>query len=359
MQVALRARETLAWTVRDTGPGFSDGAMERLFNLHGRSPENDKPGSGLGLRIVHDLAKQIGASMEVHNHPDGGAEVTVLMPRAAWAPGVALPSVIDGLPDLSGQTVLVAEDNATNRLLICQMLETMGATYLTAADGQAALRLLQHDEADLALIDIEMPRLSGLDLIRAIRRRERDAPQSLPVLAVTAYVLSGNRAEIYDAGADGILAKPILSLEAFGAAIHAVLQRHNAPTAAATETAAGTAPLNAIHLDRLMALAGADNGAELLRRLHNDFETVQTGIQKGLSDTDHALIRGQTHVLISLAGAVGADCLQQQAERMNTAAHRKDDTVLRQLAPDLLRGIDGALARITAEHATRFDGPTT
>ncbi|WP_095590533.1 ATP-binding protein [Actibacterium ureilyticum] len=357
LQVSLRPRETLAWTVRDTGPGFSDGALARLFDLHGRTPENDKPGTGLGLRIVHDLAKQIGATMEVGNHPDGGAEVTVLMPRATWAPGVALPSATEGLPDLTGQTVLVAEDNATNRLLICQMLDTLGADYLTAADGQAALTMLHETSADLALIDIEMPRLSGLDLIRTLRQTDCPRSQDLPILAVTAYVLSGNRAEIYDAGADGILAKPILSLEGFGAAIATVLTRRGVyPATDRAIPAREEPPLDSLQLDRLLALSGADRGAELLRRLHSDFTTVQQGIAQGIRDSDHALVRGQTHVLISLAGAVGATGLQQQAEEMNAAAHHKDNPALLDLAPDLLRRLGALIDRISGEQADRFGG---
>lgn len=355
LQIALRARETLAWTIRDTGPGFSDGSLEKLFDLHARTPENDKPGTGLGLRIVHDLAKRIGATMEVGNHPDGGAEVTVLMPRATWAPGVALPSATKGLPDLTGQTVLVAEDNATNRLLICQMLETLGATHQTAADGQAALAMLQDNTVDLALIDIEMPRLSGLDLIRALRQSDCERARALPVLAVTAYVLSGNRAEIYDAGADGILAKPILSLESFGAAIATVQARRGVETAARPDAPQPEASeLDAVRLERLLALSGAERGEELLRRLHSDFTTVRDGIENGIRDQDLALIRGQTHVLISLAGAVGATILQQQAEQMNMAAHQRDHAQLQSLAPDLLRRLQSLIACIARERGLRF-----
>lgn len=355
LQVALHPRETLAWTIRDTGPGFSDGALARLFDLHGRSPENEKPGTGLGLHIVHELTKRIGATMEVGNHPAGGAEVTVLMPRAAWAPGVALPSATKGLPDLSGQTVLVAEDNATNRLLICQMLETLGATYLTAEDGQAALAKLEQNQFDLALVDIEMPRLSGLDLIRTLRNAPCSQAQILPVLAVTAYVLSGNRAEIYDAGADGILAKPILSIESFGAAIATVMARRGTRQDDASDLPSPDDDvLDPVQLERLLALSGASRGAELLRRLQSDFLSVQEGIETGLRDADTALIRGQTHVLISLAGAVGSTVLQQQAQQMNMAAHQKDQDELRQYAPELMSRLSDLINRIARERADRF-----
>ncbi|NHX28000.1 response regulator, partial [Escherichia coli] len=183
------------------------------------------------------------------------------------------------------------------------------------SDGLEAVQALEQGRYHMALVDIEMPQLSGLDVIRALRERE-DLDQgvtALPVLAITAYVLSANREEIYDAGADGILAKPIMSLESFGHAISAVLAKRNSNGLQHAPLPAQQAVLNDLHLDRLLALAGDANGPELLERLTQDFETVQTGIQDGLRRPDYALLRARTHVLISLAGAVGADNLQAMA----------------------------------------------
>ncbi|MCV2882914.1 hybrid sensor histidine kinase/response regulator [Actibacterium sp. XHP0104] len=361
LSVGMRARETLCLTVRDTGTGFSDDALAMLFEPGGRPKASQTPGTGLGLHIVHDLAEQIGGHVEVGNHSLGGAMVSVLLPRSAWAPGPAQRGQSDApLPDLSGQRVLVAEDNKTNQLLISQMLDTLGASYRITSDGLEAVRALEQGRYHLALVDIEMPQLSGLDVIRALRAREdRDHGEAaLPVLAITAYVLSANREEIYDAGADGILAKPILSLESFGHAISSVLAKRTTRDQQSLPLPPQQTVLNDLHLDRLLALAGDANGPELLERLTQDFETVQTGIQDGLRRPDYALLRARTHVLISLAGAVGADNLQAMAESLNAAAHNKDSALAGVIGPRAIACITRVLARLRQEQEHRFGGET-
>ncbi|ALG89548.1 MULTISPECIES: ATP-binding response regulator [Actibacterium] len=358
LSVGIGARETLHLTVRDDGPGFSEAAQSLLFERGGRPPESETPGTGMGLHIVHDLVHQINGRMEVRNRPEGGAEVGILLPRAAWAPGVSVPGRADKLPDLSGWTVLVAEDNATNQLLIRQMLDTLGAQCLIAADGREALELLNSNEFDLALIDIEMPRLSGLDLIRTLRSREEFgfAADTLPVLAITAYVLSANRDEIYEAGADGILAKPIMSLEAFGEAISAILDKSIGSIGAVRPIEKPNTPaVSAVHLDRLLALAGDKDAQELLDRLRQDIGNVRAGVHEGLQRTDFALLRGRTHVLISLAGAIGSAELQRVAETLNDAAHQKDLMLIQPLAPRVLKLIDDVLLMLDTEYSDRFN----
>lgn len=315
MRVHLGAQESLCLRVRDTGPGFSSAAMARLFEYAGRPADSVQPGTGLGLHIVRDLAQRIRGQLQVVNAPGGGAEVSLILPRAAWAPGVEVPGAISDLPDLSGREVLVADDNPTNQLLIRQMLETLGAQCSLVADGQAALEALTATSFDLALIDIEMPRLSGIDVIRRVRAGEGPG-RAIPVLAVTAFVLSANRDQIYAAGADGILAKPIMSLDAFAEAIARVLRKR----AGSDPADPGDAPpFDRLHLDRLLALAGPEEGRELLCRMREDFGSVRAGLSQGLAGADWPLLRARAHVLISLAGAVGNATLQARAETLNTA----------------------------------------
>ncbi len=356
LSISMQARETLTFRVRDHGPGFSDAALARLFEFRARTPENSKPGSGMGLHIVRNLTESIGGHMEVGNHPGGGAEITILLPAIAWAPGVSNPSNPAYLPNLTGKCVLLAEDNPTNQLLIRQMIETLGADCRVASDGEEALELLKSHHFNLALVDIEMPRLSGLDLIRVMRQFDNDVCE-LPVLAVTAYVLSANRDGIYEAGADGILAKPILSLEAFGEAIHGVLDKHEKGGASRSHRHQTLGPpLNNLHLDRLLALAGAEGGQELLQRLIQDFETVRQGIADSLQTNNYPKLRARTHVLISLAGAIGADGLQHDASALNTAAQEKDTTTCHTLGPQAVRRITAASDRLREEYANRFGG---
>jgi CheY-like chemotaxis protein len=103
--------------------------------------------------------------------------------------------------------ILVAEDNAVNRELLRELLEARGYTVLEACDGQEALHMIEQAQPELLLLDIGMPVLDGFGVIRRIRESPRLA--RLPVVAVTAYAMRGDREKILKAGFDGYLSKPL------------------------------------------------------------------------------------------------------------------------------------------------------
>jgi two-component system, cell cycle response regulator DivK len=103
--------------------------------------------------------------------------------------------------------VLVAEDNAINRELLRELLEMRGYSVVEAGDGQEALRMIEQTHPDILLLDIGMPVLDGFAVVRSIRATPRLA--TLPVVAVTAYAMQGDRDKILNSGFDGYLSKPI------------------------------------------------------------------------------------------------------------------------------------------------------
>jgi CheY-like chemotaxis protein len=103
--------------------------------------------------------------------------------------------------------ILIAEDNAINRELLRELLEARGYAVEEASDGQAALRMMEHSAPDILLLDIGMPVLDGYAVVRKVRENPRLV--HLPVLAVTAYAMQGDREKILSSGFDGYLAKPV------------------------------------------------------------------------------------------------------------------------------------------------------
>jgi len=103
--------------------------------------------------------------------------------------------------------ILIAEDNAVNRELLRELLEVRGHTVVEACDGQEALRMIEQTRPDLLLLDIGMPLLDGMGVIRNVRESSRFA--SLLVVAVTAYAMRGDREKILSAKFDGYLSKPV------------------------------------------------------------------------------------------------------------------------------------------------------
>jgi len=107
---------------------------------------------------------------------------------------------------MNSQTILVAEDNSTNRELIREILEARGHRILEACDGEEALALTRSEKPSLALIDIQMPKLSGLQLIQLVRQDSELA--KIPMIALTAFAMKGDRESAIQHGFDGYVSKP-------------------------------------------------------------------------------------------------------------------------------------------------------
>lgn len=109
------------------------------------------------------------------------------------------------------KTALIAEDNAVNRELLRELLEMRGYVVVEASDGEETLNKMAETNPDILLLDLNMPVLDGLGTVKRLRQDARFA--SLPVLAVTAYAMRGDREKILNLGFDGYLSKPINSAE--------------------------------------------------------------------------------------------------------------------------------------------------
>lgn len=107
------------------------------------------------------------------------------------------------------KTVLIAEDNPTNRELLRELLEIRGYTVAEACNGQEAVAMVEREPPDILLLDIGMPLLDGFGVVRKLRENPRFT--SLPVVAITAYAMQGDREKIMDSGFDGYLSKPVNS----------------------------------------------------------------------------------------------------------------------------------------------------
>ncbi len=323
IRVTLSDGDELCVAVADRGPGFPDSVLAGFAGDAADRAMGRLAGEGLGLRIAKELSAQIGAELHIANRIDGGAEAVLRLPRVLLQQtGRKTPA---DMPDLSGLRILLAEDNPTNQTILRQTLGQMGNVPVIVGDGVEALEELDRQPFDIALIDIEMPRLSGLEVLRRTRART-DVVATMPMVALTAYVLRDNREAIYAAGADGIIGKPIVSGADFGRAV----LRHAGRPAGLPEpedvlngdTELGV-PMNHERFEALLRVAGPVEAVELLARLDEDLRAVDQRLRAGVSNGELSAIREQTHILIALAGAVGAERLFGLAEVLNIAAKRK------------------------------------
>jgi CheY-like chemotaxis protein len=348
LDVDLAPSGALRMAVSDQGPGFSAAAMARLFEFGGRPDGASKPGQGLGMHITRAMTGRLGGTISVQNRPEGGARVTLELPPECWTMTEATADPV-ALPDLTGLKVLVAEDNATNQLIIGRMLKRLGAYAEFAADGVEAAARLAREDFDLGLVDVEMPRLSGLDVIRGLRAGA-GRNRTLPVIAVTAYVLRANRDAIHAAGADAILGKPLAGIETFGSTIARLLDRRRAGAGVGADPRRKPASQS---LERLLAAAGPDCARELLDRLCSDLRGAERDLVTGLAQGIAARVRACTHVIAALAGAVGAETLHARASALNLAAGRGEQELFPVLGRETLAGLDRLITHVEGEKLRR------
>jgi two-component system, sensor histidine kinase len=202
--------------VSDTGIGIPALALESVFQpFHQVDSTRSRlrGGTGLGLAISQRIVQAMGGQIEVASRLGHGSmfSFTLFLPLAPHLPPPQPESDFGRLDDgtLSGNTVLLVEDNAVNRMIGAEMLKSFGIEVLEAEDGQQALQLLERQRVDLVLMDIQMPVLDGYEATRQAREREaRLRLPRVPIVALTANAFDEDAQQATAAGMDAHLAKP-------------------------------------------------------------------------------------------------------------------------------------------------------
>ena len=199
--------------MRDTGIGIPPSAQERLFRPFAQADASMARrfgGTGLGLSICKSLVEMMGGRIWVESEVGKGSTFyfTVRLPLAKELPPefevpVAVPPVA-----CAQLRILLVEDNPANQKLATYVLQDRGHLVEIAGDGQEAIRLTERNRYDMILMDVQMPGMDGLEATAAIRKRE-DGSRRVPIIAMTAHAMKGDRDRCLAAGMDGYLSKPI------------------------------------------------------------------------------------------------------------------------------------------------------
>ena len=199
----------LRFEVQDTGVGVAEDVQARIFQRFDQgdaSTTRKFGGSGLGLTITRKLAEMMSGDVGLISEVGIGSTFWL---EIAAEPAAARVFAAESLePVLEGLNILVVEDNPTNRMIATKLLEAMGAKVTTAEDGYLGVEAASAGDFDLILMDVQMPGIDGLEAARRIRALGGPASQA-PIVALTANVLSHQRAAYLDAGMDGVVGKPI------------------------------------------------------------------------------------------------------------------------------------------------------
>ncbi|NTZ96527.1 response regulator [Pseudomonas koreensis] len=199
-------------SVRDSGIGISSESLELMFNAFQQADSSISRrygGTGLGLPIARTLAERMGGTLRAQSEEGLGSVFTLEIPLALYKqtlPPLAAPRAANGNGHGEGRHVLLVEDNPVNQTVIEAMLRSLGFTVSVATDGAQAVRSAEGNEFEVILMDCRLPIIDGYEATRQIR--QLPGRGEVPIIALTANALQGDRETCLSAGMNDYLAKP-------------------------------------------------------------------------------------------------------------------------------------------------------
>ncbi|MFC1833782.1 response regulator [Thermodesulfobacteriota bacterium] len=342
-------------------------------------------GEGTPFRLVlvdHQMAErqEFDLTRSIRRHPSGGESVAIVLigvPDSCEAPdceefGIAahLPKPIDKsdllgtifqvlFPSVPGDDrrplepgrlikrsersldILLVEDNPINREAASTVLRKMGYSVWVAEDGREALATLDDRDFDLILMDVLMPAMDGIETTKAIREREEATGEHIPIVAITAYAMKGDRQRFLDAGMDDYVSKPMKSRD-LQAAIDRVLSKEESGKTRRPPSPEG------VGTDRIFAkelfLEKFGDTPEFVPQLVNLFlqrsAAVLLEIRKAIDSGTPEDIHRWAHSLKGEAGELSAPRVAEVAARLEAAGRGEDLSQVAQLFGELEKEMD-------------------
>ncbi|MES2455879.1 MAG: ATP-binding protein [Bacteroidota bacterium] len=202
--------QLIEFNIKDTGIGMSEDFLTHIFDKFSQEELNtarNYGGTGLGMAITKELVELMRGQISISSKRGIGTEVSVMLPFKTGSPK-DLPGIKKNLLNsrlLQGVRILLAEDNAMNRLVAITVLKQYGIKITIAKNGAEAVSLLESEQFDLILMDMQMPVMNGLEATRVIRN---ELKLSIPIVALTANAIKGESDQCLAAGMNAFVSKP-------------------------------------------------------------------------------------------------------------------------------------------------------
>ncbi|MEA3228324.1 MAG: ATP-binding protein [Campylobacterota bacterium] len=206
----LEDKNLILCEIIDQGIGISENKIEHIFDAFSQedtSTTRKYGGTGLGLSISKALVKLMHGEIGVKSKIDMGSNFYFTLPLYEVQQKVDEVQNIEDKSNTISGNILIVEDNKTNQLLLTMFLSEYDLTYKIANDGVEALEILKTEKFDIILMDENMPNMNGIEATKIIRTI--DEIKDIPIIAVTANAIDGDRARFIDAGMNEYISKPI------------------------------------------------------------------------------------------------------------------------------------------------------
>ena len=327
----------LRFEVEDTGIGITEEKLVHLFEAFeqgDRSTTRKYGGTGLGLAITRRLAHMMDGDAGAESVPGQGSRFWFTanlrhgqgaIPAAPNSQPPAKPAA-ELVRSRAGARILLAEDNPINREVALDLLQAVGLTVDIAEDGHRAVELARSYNYDLILMDMQMPRLDGIDATRMIR--DLRGRETLPIVAMTANVFDDDRQRCFAAGMNDFIPKPVDPAQ-----LHATLLKWLPPRTGAVSPPPVSGPSDEVVRQRLAQLPGLDLAFGMkvtlnrfpfyLRLLKVFISTSQAipGQLRGAADrADRETMTEIVHGLKTSAGTLGIKVVSDMAEAVMVTA---------------------------------------
>jgi CheY-like chemotaxis protein/nitrogen-specific signal transduction histidine kinase len=240
-QVSRQEKECeLMFSIRDTGIGIPKDRLDALFEIFTQVDEKTSRrygGTGLGLAISKKLVEMMGGRIWVESEEDHGSAFNFIVKLPVSETAKAYVAAQTAQADLAGVAqsngvgkvrILMAEDNRVNQVITVRILEKWGWEVVAANNGKEALEALGKSHFDLILMDDHMPEMSGVEATQIIRSEEKQTGMHIPIIAMTANAMAGDREKYISLGMDDYVSKPIDREVLFQTIVNAVKQRKGA-----------------------------------------------------------------------------------------------------------------------------------
>ncbi len=204
----------------------------------------------------------------------------------------------------SGLRVLAAEDNRVNQRLLVRLLQKEGHIVTVVDDGEAAVAMSEEEEFDIILMDVQMPRMDGLEATRCIRSRELETGKHVPILALTAHAMKGDRERCLEAGMDGYVAKPVQKQELLHVMYQYTAAGVSSRPARKAPPAAGLAVFDVV---KGLGHSGGDDQVlmELCELFLQDSAELSGNVAQAVARGDANAVAQAAHKLKTSAGTIG------------------------------------------------------